>query len=411
MTRRALTLASVLLALGCAAAHEGGPRTGDGGAPETHDGATTPSDGGTLPCGGECTEGFCDEASRACVECVTDEDCSADARCVESSCVPCGADGTGCTEPEPPPPEPDPDPDTTPPPPPEPDPEPPAPEPAPEPPDGERPFRIRFATYNVRTSNLDNSAWRDFHTGWDANDRARMERVADEILDQALTVVAVQEIRAVERDAVLARLRERGQAWGHTTAEQPALDDTAVLYLRSEWRKVRETHFLIPLQGDLRDRYQVGVLLEHRATGRAVWFYSVHFAAGGDSGAEERAEAARRTVRSIRERAVDGGRPFVLGGDFNAVASGPVGDIFRASGFMEYTRNTAERRINNGCKSFNGRAGWEGHQQCPGGEASHIDHVWVSRAGMRVETYRVTATVRTSRASDHNPLTTILERR
>ena len=60
---------------------------------------------------------------------------------------------------------------------------------------------------------------------------------------------------------------------------------------------------------------------------------------------------------------------------------------------------------------FNGLAGWEGRQQCPGGAAAHIDQVWVSRAGMQVETYRVTATRRTSRASDHNPLTTILERR
>lgn len=404
MARRALTLVSVLLFLGCADAP--GAR-----APGAHDAAAPEADGGAAPCGGECADGFCDEASGACVECVTDDDCDADSPlCIESSCASCAPGDTTCGEPEPPP-EPDPDPDPTPPPPPPPDPEPPAPEPAPEPPAGASPFRIRFATYNVRTSNLDNSAWRDSHVGWDANDRARMERVADEIVDQRLTVVAAQEIRGVERDAVLARLREHGQAWGWTTYQQPGLDDTAVLFLRSEWRKVRETHFLIPLQGDLRDRYQVGVLLEHRATGRAVWFYSVHFAAGGDSGAAARLEAARRTVRSIRERAIDGGRPFVLGGDFNAVASGPVGDVFRATDFMRYARNAADSRVNDGCKTFNGNAGWEGRQQCPGGEAPHIDHVWVSRSDMRVETHRVTATVRTSRASDHNPLTVVIERR
>ncbi len=420
MSLRTSLLPCLLLSLGCGGADL---------APLPLDGARAPSDGGDAAgdeggadegeadeggpaCDGfACLDGVCDEATGACVGCLSDDDCAEDApTCAEGTCVACAEGDASCGEPPPPAPEPDTEPDTTPPPPPEPDDEPAAPEPRPEPREGERPFRIRFATYNVRTSNLDNAAWRDFHEGWDAKDRERMERVADEILDQELTVVAAQEMRGVERDAVLARLRARGQSWGHTSTNQPALDDTAVLFLRSEWRKVRETYFLIPMQGDLRDRYQVGVLLEHRRTGRAVWFYSVHFAAGGDSGANERAEAARRTVRSLRERAVEGGRPFVLGGDFNAAASGPVGDIFRASGFMKYTRNAADRKVNDGCKSFNGNAGWEGHQQCPGGAASHIDHVWVSDRGMRVETYRVTATARTSRASDHNPLTTVLFR-
>jgi len=82
------------------------------------------------------------------------------------------------------------------------------PEPAPEP-DRPEPLRIRFATYNVRTSNLNNAAWGDRHVGWDANDGARMERIADEIADQELTVVAAQEMRGNERNAVLARLRDR----------------------------------------------------------------------------------------------------------------------------------------------------------------------------------------------------------
>ena len=410
MTRRALTLLPLLVLLGCGASHDGDPA--DSGAPaEASDGGAEPDpmpDAGGAPCGGECLDGVCDEASGACVECATDDDCAGETpTCVENQCVSCEPGEMECGEPQP-----DPDPDPTPPPPPPPDPEPPAPEPDPEPPTGARPFHIRFATYNVRTSNLNNAAWRDSHVGWDSNDAARMQRVADEIAGQSLTVVAAQEMRANERNAVLSRLRsEHGQDWGHTSARQPALDDTAVLFLRSVWRKVRETHFLIPLQGDLRDRYQVGVLLQHRATGRAVWFYSVHFAAGGAAGADERAEAARRTVTSIRERAIATDRPFVLGGDFNATSGSRVGDIFRASGFMKYTRNAADRRINDGCRTFNGLAGWEGRQQCPGGTAAHIDQVWVSRAGMQVETYRVTATRRTSRASDHNPLTTILERR
>ncbi len=401
MARITLTLLSVLLWLGCADSRlgpqpDGGAPLGDGGAPE-------PSD---EPCDGLCDEDVCHEPSGACVACVEDTDCASDALCIEGACVDCGDDG--CAEL---PPEPDPDPDPTPPPPPPPDDEPPAPDPGPEPSRPE-PFRIRFATYNVRTANLNNSAWGDHHVGWDSNDRARMERVADEIAAQELTVVAAQEMRNNERDAVLARLRERhGERWGFTSRRQPNLDDTVVLYSRAVWQPVRETHFIIPLQGDLRDRYQVGVLLRHRETGRVVWFYSVHFAAGGADGANERAEAARRTVRSIRENAIAHDRAFVLGGDFNAEASGPVGAIFRDAGFMRYARNAVERPQNDGCKTFNGLAGTAGRQQCPGGTASHIDHVWTSRPGMEVLVHRVVATERTSRASDHNPIVVAIQRR
>jgi len=110
--------------------------------------------------------------------------------------------------------------------------------------------------------------------------------------------------------------------------------------------------------------------------------------AGGDAGANERAEAARATVRSIREHAIGSDRPFVLGGDFNALASSPVGDIFRAADFMRYARNAADRRQNDGCKTFNGDAGSAGRQQCPLGAAPQIDHL----------VHRVTATECTSRA-------------
>ncbi len=88
-----------------------------------------------------------------------------------------------------------------------------------------------------------------------------------------------------------------------------------------------------------------------------------------------------------------------------------MGDVFRATGFMRNTRTAADRVVNSGCKTFNDRAGTAGLQLCPGGEAVHIDHVWVIRTEMRVERYGVPADERTSRASDHDPVTTILERR
>ena len=270
-------------------------------------------------------------------------------------------------------------------------------------------FNIRFATYNVRTSNLNNRAWGDTHVGWDSNDAARMRRVAATIASQDLTVVALQEVRRPERTAIVQQLlQQHEQTWGATTQDDGA-DDTMVIFDRSVWRKVKETHFVIPMQPGLNDRAQIGVLLEHQASGERVWFYSVHLAAAGGDGDAARLAGIRRTVSSIRREAVDHGQLFVLGGDFNTDASGAVGDALRGAGFAKNARSAADRNVNDGCKTFNPSAGSAGHQSCPGGVARHIDQVWVSRSGLKVLRYEVTANELTSRSSDHNPLTTILK--
>jgi endonuclease/exonuclease/phosphatase family metal-dependent hydrolase len=271
-------------------------------------------------------------------------------------------------------------------------------------------FEVRLATYNVRTSNLDNSAWGDTHVGFDDNDAARMRRIADTVAAQKLTVVAFQELRKPERDAVLARLSSfHGQDWGFTTLVDGS-DDALVLFRKSVWSKSREVHYVIPLQPGLSDRNQVGALLQHKSTGREIWIYSVHFASGDSAAAiSARAEAAKRTVKSIQDEAVAKKQLFVLAGDFNSTSDENTGDVLRASGLMKYTRNVAAEVVNNGCKSFNGRAGSEGLQVCFGGVASHIDQVWVAKSGVQVLAYKITATQQTSRSSDHNPLTTILK--
>ncbi len=395
--RASVVLLSVVIGCGGGAgADEGGP-LGAGS-----DDASTPVetgaaiDGGAADAGpcGACTDGVCSPASGACVECLAAGDCEADRPfCVENTCVKCAAGDTGCDEAPS-----DPDP---------PDDDPTAPPPPPKP----APFEIRFASYNVRTSNLNNAAWGDHHVGWDGDDGERMRRVADTIASQNLTVVAAQEMRRPERDAVLARLQSHhGQAWGFTTQKQGA-DDTVVLFRKSVWSKVRETHFVVPMQSGLQPRNQIGTLLQHKATGREIWVYSVHYAAGGDAVAKKaREEGAKRTLDSIQARAVASGHAFVLGGDFNATSDGAVGDVFRGSGVMKYARSAADLKVNDGCKTFNGRAGSEGLQSCPGGAAAHIDQVWVAKAGVQVTKHQVTANARTSRASDHNPLTTILKR-
>lgn len=337
-----------------------------------------------------CVEGVCDPASGACVPCLRASDCPSDTPvCDENTCVKCAPTDPTCNTPV-----------------------------DPDPPDaggadaGTAPaaLEIRFATYNVRTSNLDNGAWGDSHVGWDANDEGRMHRVADTIVAQKLTVVALEEMRRPERDAVLARLKDHhGQDWGFTT-QSAGPDDCVVLFRKSVWSKLREVPFVIPLQPGLEDRSQIGALLRHDATGRVLWFYAVHFASGdGSASVAARAEAAKRTVQSIKAEAVDNEQPFVLGGDFNATSEENVGDVFRASGLMKYARSVAEVSINDGCKTFNGRAGAEGLQSCPGGVAAHIDQVWVPKSGVRVLRYQVIATQQTSRSSDHNPLTTTLK--
>lgn len=271
-------------------------------------------------------------------------------------------------------------------------------------------FNVRFATYNVRTSNLNNSAWGDTHVGFDGDDAQRMRNVADTIADQNLTVVALQEVRQPERSAIVGRLLDEHQQTWSATTQVSGRDDAVVVYRRSVWRKVRETHFTVPLQPGLDDRSQIGVLLEHRASGERLWFYSVHLAAGPD-GESARRVGIRRAIDSIRVHAVDNGRRFVLGGDFNTDAGGAVGDLLRDAGFAKYARSAADRVVGNGCASFNRFAGSAGDQSCPGGTARHIDQVWLSSGGINVVRYQVTASAHTSRSSDHNPLTTILRHR
>lgn len=338
------------------------------------------------PCAEACIDGVCDESSGACVECVVADDCGGDTLlCIENDCVACAPDDETCTEPTVPD--------------------------EPDPPDEPESFNIRFATYNVRTPNLRNGAWGDYDSVFDSDDAERMRRVADTIASQNLTVVAAQEINRPLREAVLRRLAtQHQQNWNSTTPKSPG-DDTLVLFRASVWKKIAETHYIIPIR-NRRKRYSVGVLLQHRATGRQVWFYSVHFSAGATEEAKRaRDEAARRTVKSIKNHAIDHNRPFVLGGDFNATAASSVGDIFRNANFMRDTRGAADKKVNLGCATFNRFAGSAGRQDCPGGVARHIDQVWMPKSGVRVLKHQVTASKRTSRASDHNPVTTILTRR
>lgn len=235
-----------------------------------------------------------------------------------------------------------------------------------------------------------------------------MRLIADTIHDQGLTVVAAQEIRRRERDAILGRLSgAHSLRWGYTAQRQGA-DDTMILFDKAVWELKRQVYYKIPMQAGLNDRFQIGAMLRHKKTGQRVWFYSVHFAAGGAAGAAARKTGAQKTLASIKANPIANDQPLVLGGDFNSATSDPPARVLSGSGLMKDARARADRRVGNGCKTLNSSAGSAGRQSCPGGAARHIDQVWVSKPGMQVLKYQVTATAHTSRSSDHNPVTTIL---
>lgn len=281
---------------------------------------------------------------------------------------------------------------------------------------------VVIASYNIRTAgygqaNSWNQAWGDFHAGWDANDAARMARVAATIRDRAargLTIAALQEAHPRERREVLANLPTH---WAGTAPYQNG--ETVVLWDTRTWKQLGTGYFWIQVKADGTKRPQVRTLLQHRVTGKRLYVLSVHFPTASRPDYLKR-DAARRTVEAIRGTAVAQRVPFVLAGDINAPASGIAGDVFRASGVMKYARVAAARRYNDDCRSYIGRAGEGGFAGSAGrqpygcthattGHATQIDHLWTSR-GIGVNTHRVIGDARTSRSSDHNPILARLSR-
>lgn len=271
------------------------------------------------------------------------------------------------------------------------------------------PFSIRFGSYNVRTATLYNGEWVTTTAGFDRDDARRMRRIARTIAGHRHGVVATQEMRAPGRRAVIRRLEALTDHDWKTSNRELRRDDAMVLFDSAKWRKRREVDFRTPFEPGRPNRHQVGVLLQYKQTGRKVWFYSVHYGIGRNATARQhRRKAARRTIRVIKRNA--NGHPFVLGGDFNEVAGGAAFRTFRRSDYTKYARLVGDRKVNNHCKTWNNHAGSSGRQNCLDRPAPHIDHIWVRKHGMQVRIHKVTANARTSRSSDHNPVTAILRR-
>lgn len=259
---------------------------------------------------------------------------------------------------------------------------------------------VRFATYNVRTSHLNNGWAGDPDTKYDRDDEKRMKRVARFIKDRNLHITAVQEVRNPERSGILRHLPKNYYATG-----VKGRSDTALIWNADVWKRLDVGRFHVPIRGDV-SRPQIWMKLQHRKTNRKIVVSSLHFAAGKRR-ESLRVAGAERSVKALRKAA--GGLPFVIAGDINGNDSSPgrmgAYKAFKNAG-LTYTRYAAEHRNGNNCDSHNGKAG-HGKQECRRGRGSHIDMVWVAKV-RKVGSYNLVADKKTSRTSDHNPLITQL---
>lgn len=263
---------------------------------------------------------------------------------------------------------------------------------------------IRFASYNVRTSTLNNNRWGDNNSFYDADDARRMKGIAKVIQDRGLSLLAAQEVREKERAGMLNNL----SGWNATGVKDNG--ETVIFWRNDVWEIQGQAQtYRVRIDNDT-TRPQVYALFQHKISKQKVYVFDVHYAAGDR--ANLRLEAAKESVAKIRATAIQNNIPFILAGDMNENdrVRGGVVDYLNSTGIMKYSRYVAKEKFHNDCDTHNGKAGLQGLQECGRANGgSHIDHVWVSqRQSVGVNIYNVYATSETSRISDHNPLITAI---
>lgn len=90
----------------------------------------------------------------------------------------------------------------------------------------------------------------------------------------------------------------------------------SIVWRRSEWRKVAGDVVDIPYFGGTPHPMPF-VLLEHRRTGRQVWFANFHNPANVRGPAEQWRREARRTQAALTNRLLETGREVIVTGDMN----------------------------------------------------------------------------------------------
>lgn len=264
---------------------------------------------------------------------------------------------------------------------------------------------IEFATYNVRTSTLNNSELGDPDRVFDTDDDIRMQGAAKLLIDNNVTIAATQEVRGAERKSLLSHLPE---GWKATSLNQGKYGFSEVIFWDGKlYKQGRQGVFTIP-KGGGEQRESIWTELISNATGSSVYVFGIHTPTSNDA---EREIGAKLTLQEV-DKVVPVGTPYIIAGDMNSNDTAPdrnaVFEVFKQSGLLLYTRTAVDNPKGNNCNTFNSPG--DGRQNCGNGRGSHIDQIWVSKdPKISVLDYRNIATSEALKVSDHNPVITKLK--
>lgn len=147
-----------------------------------------------------------------------------------------------------------------------------------------------------------------------ADSRVRMVGAVSLLRDTDVSVAGLQEFHRVQLWAF--------QDIAPEYAVWPGLElgggivQNSIVWRRSEWRKVAGDVVDIPYFGGTPHPMPF-VLLEHRRTGRQVWFANFHNPANVRGPAEQWRREARRTQAALTNRLLETGREVIVTGDMN----------------------------------------------------------------------------------------------
>lgn len=252
---------------------------------------------------------------------------------------------------------------------------------------------LKVATYNVLTSGRATKLGGP--AGFDARDEARMKGIAKLIAERNLSIVATQEVRPVERQALLKYLPEYYSASKNRHFLRTTDD---VIFWDS--RKFKDDGFgtySIPKLGG--SRSSVWLKLVSRETSNPVFIYSMH----ADLSSSGRVRGANVVLSSIAKQP---NAPILVMGDMNSNMSDRGRDevyrTFKSSGKLAYTYEVTRDAKNGNCDTHNSPE--DGRQDCRKTRGSHIDQIWVSKRDANVLLWNNIATSETIKLSDHNPV-------
>lgn len=145
---------------------------------------------------------------------------------------------------------------------------------------------------------------------------ARMPGVVSLLADNGVSVAGLQELQA-DQAVALERLTPGWETYPGSL-RLPRSGPESLTWDRSVWTAVEKHLVDIPFM-DGQERQMPYVLLKHRASGRTLWFSTVHFAPGNrGTGSRWRSVATDRQVALVN-RLLATGHEHVVTGDMNEV--------------------------------------------------------------------------------------------